>query len=61
MAVPARKSSKARRDKRRNNVWKMDAPALMKCPNCGEYKRAHRLCPSCGYYNGKQVVKIEEK
>ena len=57
MAVPKRKHSKARRDKRRNNVWKLDAPALMKCPQCGEYKRPHRLCGNCGYYNGRQVVK----
>ena len=35
MAVPKRKVSKARRDKRRSNVWKLDAPALMKCPQCG--------------------------
>ncbi len=60
MAVPANKHSSARRDKRRSNVWKMSAPELMKCPNCGEFKRAHRLCPNCGYYNGKQVVKTEE-
>ena len=59
MAVPKRKHSKARRDKRRNNVWKLDAPALMKCPHCGEYKRTHRLCPHCGYYNGRQVVQKE--
>ncbi|MGI6264287.1 MAG: 50S ribosomal protein L32 [Acutalibacteraceae bacterium] len=59
MAVPKRKHSKARRDKRRSNVWKMDAPALMKCPHCGEYKRAHRVCGSCGYYNGRQVIKTE--
>ena len=52
MAVPKRKTSKARRDKRRNNVWKLDAPAIVKCPQCGEYKRAHRLCASCGYYGG---------
>lgn len=57
MAVPKRKHSKARRDKRRSNVWKLDAPALMKCPQCGEYKRPHRLCGHCGYYNGRQVVK----
>ena len=44
MAVPKRRSSKARRDTRRNNVWKMSAPELMKCPHCGEYKRPHRLC-----------------
>lgn len=58
MAVPKRKTSKARRDKRRSNVWKLDAPALSKCSNCGEYKLAHRVCGSCGYYNGREVIKI---
>ncbi|MBQ7810040.1 MAG: 50S ribosomal protein L32, partial [Clostridia bacterium] len=37
MAVPKNKHSQARRDKRRSNVWKLDAPALSICPNCGEY------------------------
>ena len=59
MAVPKRKSSKARRDKRRSNVWKLDAPALVRCKQCGEFKRPHRLCANCGYYNGKQIVKTE--
>ena len=59
MAVPARRVSKARRDKRRSSVWKIKAPAIEKCPNCGEYKRSHRLCPECGYYNGRQVKVIE--
>ena len=35
MAVPKRKSSKARKNKRRSNVWKISAPAFSKCPNCG--------------------------
>ncbi|MBQ1451752.1 MAG: 50S ribosomal protein L32, partial [Clostridia bacterium] len=51
-----RRVSKARRDKRRSSVWKMDAPELVKCPQCGEYKRPHRVCQACGYYNGKQVI-----
>ncbi len=59
MAVPKRKTSKARRDKRRSSVWKLDAPTLVKCNNCGELIRPHRLCASCGYYNGRQVVKME--
>ena len=37
MAVPKRKHSQARRDKRRSNVWKLQAPALCVCPNCGEH------------------------
>lgn len=37
MAVPKRKVSKARRDKRRSNVWKLDMPGMIKCPKCGEY------------------------
>lgn len=40
MAVPKRKVSKARRDKRRSSVWKLDAPALSKCTQCGELKNA---------------------
>lgn len=59
MAVPKRRVSHARRDKRRSNVWKMNAPQLEKCSHCGELKRAHRLCPECGYYNGKQYVEVD--
>ena len=59
MAVPKRRVSKARKNKRRSNVWKMDAPALEKCSNCGELKRSHRLCPACGYYRGKVAIEKE--
>lgn len=59
MAVPKRKTSKARRDTRRSAVWKISAPALTKCPNCGEYKLAHRACSSCGMYKGRVVMKTE--
>lgn len=59
MAVPKRKTSKARKNKRRSNVWKISAPELVRCPQCGEYKRPHRLCKACGYYNGRQVIAEE--
>ena len=59
MAVPKRKVSKARRDKRRSSFWKLDAPALSKCTQCGELKMPHRVCPVCGDYKGKEVVKVE--
>ncbi|MGN0559408.1 MAG: 50S ribosomal protein L32 [Acutalibacteraceae bacterium] len=60
MAVPKGKLSKARRDKRRSNVWKLQAPALSICPDCGEFKTPHRVCGNCGKYNGRQVVVKEE-
>lgn len=56
MAVPKRKTSKTRRDKRRAN-WKLAIPGMVSCPRCGEYKMPHRVCKACGYYNGKEVVK----
>lgn len=60
MAVPARRVSRARRDKRRSSVWKMEAPSLQRCSQCGEYKETHRVCANCGYYNGRQVISVEE-
>lgn len=59
MAVPARRVSKARRDKRRQNESKVAVPAIVKCKNCGDFMRAHRVCPVCGYYNGRQVITVE--
>lgn len=61
MAVPKRRVSKARRDKRRSNVWKLKAPAFSKCPQCGELKLPHRVCLNCGFYKGKEVIKMEQE
>lgn len=61
MAVPKRKTSKARRDKRRSSVWKLELPGMTKCPKCGEYNLSHRVCSKCGYYAGREVLKIKEK
>ncbi len=55
MAHPKRKISKSRRDKRRTH-YKLEAPAIGKCPNCSEMKRNHTACPSCGYYNGRVIL-----
>ena len=61
MAVPQRKTSKARRDKRRSAVWKLDMPAMSRCTNCNAIKSPHRVCKNCGFYKGVEVIKIEEK
>jgi large subunit ribosomal protein L32 len=54
MAVPKRKTSKARRDERRA-THKLEAPRVNTCPQCGSPKRAHRVCPTCGTYKGREV------
>ncbi len=58
MAVPKRKTSKARRDKRRAN-WKVSMPGMTECPQCGTMRLSHRVCRECGYYNKKQVINTE--
>jgi len=61
MAVPKTKLSKSRKNKRRSSVWKLAAPALSKCTQCGSLKTPHRVCSDCGYYKGRQVVNMEDE
>lgn len=58
MAVPKRKVSRQRRDKRRTH-YKLTAPELVECNHCHSLKLPHRVCKECGYYNGKEVVKVD--
>ncbi|MGF1561418.1 MAG: 50S ribosomal protein L32 [Geminicoccaceae bacterium] len=55
MAVPQRKISKARRDKRRSH-HALSPTNWSECSNCGEPKLPHHICAACGYYNGRPVI-----
>ena len=59
MAVPKRKVSKSRRDKRRTHQ-KTAVPTLSVCPQCKETKLAHHVCHHCGYYKGRTVIESDE-
>ncbi len=59
MAVPKRKTSKARRDKRRASNIKMSAPATIVCKSCNERIVPHQVCPFCGKYKGEEVISVE--
>jgi len=59
MAVPKRKTSQSKRDKRRTH-YKVTAVNVSLCPNCKEPKLSHIICPKCGFYRGKQFLKVEE-
>ena len=57
MALPKKRHSKARRNKRRAN-WNLALPGLTKCAQCGRAIPSHRVCPGCGFYRGRQVVSV---
>lgn len=59
MALPKRKHSRSRRDKRRTHDA-LRAPATSKCPECQRPKQPHRACAHCGMYRGRKVMKNVE-
>ncbi|MBF8982180.1 50S ribosomal protein L32 [Lutibacter sp. B2] len=59
MAVPKRKTSKSRRDKRRASNIKMTAVNVVECPQCHEPKLQHRVCKECGFYKDKEVISVQ--
>jgi len=59
MPVPKRRTSSAKRDRRRSHDA-LSSPALATCSNCSSRIVPHRVCPSCGYYAGRQVIAVAE-
>jgi len=60
MAVPKKRHTKSKRDKRRMHIY-LKKPALTTCPKCGKKTRFHTVCPYCGYYKEREVIKVLEK
>ncbi|MGH2541255.1 MAG: 50S ribosomal protein L32 [Ardenticatenaceae bacterium] len=60
MAVPKKKLSRARRDRRRAHTA-LKRLNLVACPQCHELKRPHSVCPNCGTYRGIKYLETEEE
>jgi len=58
MAVPKKRTSSQRRDKRRAN-HKAAKPRLNSFPRCHSPRLPHRVCPTCGTYAGREVISPE--
>ena len=58
MAVPKRKVTRSRRDKRRSH-HSLARVNVIECPNCGELKRSHNVCSACGQYRGREVISVD--
>ncbi|HUO47443.1 MAG TPA: 50S ribosomal protein L32 [Acidimicrobiales bacterium] len=59
MAVPKKKTSKAKSRSRRASNWVLGRPARSVCPQCAQAKLPHVVCPNCGWYKGRQAVEID--
>jgi large subunit ribosomal protein L32 len=59
MAVPKKRQSRTRRDKRRSN-HNVRPPRLNECPRCHSPRLPHRVCPTCGTYAGREVISHAE-
>ena len=59
-ALPKQRITRAKQGMRRQHD-KLRMVALMRCPQCRDFKRQHHVCPTCGYYAGRQVMEIETK
>jgi len=59
MAQPRSNHSRARRDKKRSH-HALEAPNVIKCPNCARPVLPHRVCSECGFYKGRQVIMTSE-
>ena len=60
MAVPKKKVSKSRRDKRRSH-HALNAPAYVVDQDSGEYRRPHHIDLKTGMYRGREVIEPKEK
>ena len=60
MAVPKKRTSRTRRDKRRAQHTAA-TPRLNTCPRCHSPRLPHRVCPTCGTYAGREVVSHEAR
>jgi large subunit ribosomal protein L32 len=58
MAVPQKKISKSRRDKRRSH-HAIGSANPGRCPRCNQAVKPHRICGNCGYYRGRTVIDRE--
>jgi len=56
MAVPKRKTGRARMHSRHSANSKLTAAPRSLCPQCHEAKLPHHVCPNCGYYKGREVI-----
>lgn len=59
MAVPKRKTPRAKTRQRKASAWKLAPAPRSTCPTCGAAKAPHVVCGNCGTYRGRPVVDVD--
>lgn len=59
MAVPKKKTSKAKSRSRRASNWTLNAPPRSICPRCSAAKLPHVVCRTCGWYHDRQAIEVD--
>ena len=59
MAVPKRKTSKSRRDKRRSH-HRLKSANIIEDKKSGEFRLSHHVDLKSGFYKGRQVFEPKE-
>ena len=60
MAVPKKKTSKAKGRSRRASAWPLGQSARSVCPRCGSIKRPHRICSNLVGTLGDRLLTLTE-
>lgn len=60
MAVPKKRTSKAKRNMRRSH-HAQQALLLTACARCQQLIPPHTACPNCGTYKGREVIDVLAK
>ena len=58
MAVPKRRTSKARQGTRRSHHNLGAGKGVQYCARCNEPVLPHRVCSNCGFYRGRDAVTV---
>ncbi|MBQ9690733.1 MAG: 50S ribosomal protein L32 [Eggerthellaceae bacterium] len=59
MAVPKRKTGRARTHALLSSNDIAAIPSRSTCPQCGQVKLPHHVCGNCGYYGKREVIEIQ--
>ena len=60
MAVPKKRHTKSRTNKRRMSIF-LKKPTISACPKCKKDFVPHRACVNCGFYKGREILDVFKK